>query len=51
LEARDQDDQVDDDREDRPFDEEVRESHQLFSGFGAGLFAGLTVLLIWTAAP
>ncbi len=46
LQPRDQDDEVDDDREDRPLDEEIGELHQLFSGLGAGLFAGCTVLLI-----
>ena len=42
---------LDDDREDRPLDEEIGELHQLFSGLGAGLFAGRTELLICTAAP
>ena len=46
LEARDQDDQVDDDRQDGPLDEEIGEFHQLFSGLGAALFAGWTELLI-----
>ena len=40
LQPGDQDHQVDDDREDRPLDEEIGELHQLFSGFGAGLLAG-----------
>ena len=39
---RDQDHQVDDDREDRAPDEDVGELHQLSSGFGAGSFDGLT---------
>ena len=51
LQARDQDDQVDDDREDRPLDEKVGELHQLFSGFGFGLLPGCTLLLTTTAAP
>src|SRR2546425_4816272 len=38
LQAGDQDDEVDHDREDRPPDEEVRDFHQLSSGFGAGSF-------------
>ena len=45
LQAGDQDDQVDDDREDRPLDEKIGELHQLFSGFGVGLLAGCTLLL------
>ena len=51
LQAGDQDDQVDDDREDRPLDEEIGETHQLSSGFGARLLAGVTLLLTCTAAP
>ena len=51
LQPGNQDDEVDDDREDRPLDEEIGESHQLSSGFGFGLFAGWTLLLICTAAP
>ena len=51
LQARNQDDQVDDDREDRSLDEKVGELHQLFSGLGFGLFAGCTLLLTSTAAP
>ena len=42
---RDQDHEVDDDRQDRPPDEEVGELHQLSSGFGAGLFAGLDLVV------
>ncbi len=51
LEAGDQNHQADDDREHRAPDEDVGEPHQLFSGFGAGLLAGRTLLLITTAAP
>ena len=51
LQPGDQDHQVDDDRQDRPLDEEIGELHQLSSGFGVGLFAGCTLLLTWTAAP
>ena len=51
LQPGDQDDQVDDDRQDRPLDEEIGELHQLFSGFGVGLFPGCTLLLTRTAAP
>ena len=52
LQAGDQDHQIDDDREDRPFDEEIGElSCQLSSGFGAGLLAGWTLLFTSTAAP
>ena len=40
LQARDQDDQIDDDRQDRPTDEEIRELHHPSSGRGAGSFAG-----------
>ena len=39
LQAGDQDDQVDDDRQHRPLDEKVGELHQLFSGLGAGVVA------------
>src|SRR5262249_61370641 len=51
LQAGDENDEIDDDREDRSLDEKIREFHQLFSGFGFGLFPGLTLLLICTAAP
>src|SRR5262249_1787396 len=51
LQPRDQDHEVDADREDRPLDEEVGEFHQLSSGLGAGLLPGWTLLLTWTAAP
>ena len=51
LQPGDEDDQIDDDREDRPLDEEIGELHQLFSGFGVGLFPGRTLLLTCTAAP
>src|SRR5205085_9522217 len=51
LQSGDQDHEIDHDREDRPLDEQVRECHQLFSGFGTGLLAGCTLLLIWMAAP
>src|SRR5262249_10876201 len=51
LESCDEDDQVDDDREDRSLDEQIGELHQLFSGFGVGLFAGCTLLFTRTAAP
>jgi len=51
LQPGDQNHQVDDDRENGPLDEQVGESHQLFSGFGAGLFAGRTLLFTSTAAP
>ena len=51
LQPRDEDDQVDDDREDRPFDEEIGELHQLFSGFGVGLFARPHLVVDETAAP
>ena len=46
LQPGDEDHQIDDDRQDRPSDEEIGELHQLFSGFGVGLLAGCTVLLI-----
>ena len=51
LQARNQDHEADDDREDRPLDEHIGELHQLFSGFGVGLLAGRTLLLTRTAAP
>ena len=51
LQARDQDDQIDDDRENRPPDEQIGEAHQLSSGFGLGSLAGRTLLLTRTAAP
>ena len=52
LQAGDQDDQVDDDRQDRPLDEQIGELHlSCPPASGAGLFAGCTLLLTWTAAP
>jgi len=51
VQARDQDDEVDDDGQDRPPHEEIGEFHQLSSGRGAGLFEGCTSLLTSTAAP
>src|SRR5207245_5565630 len=51
LQAGDQDDQVDHDRQDGPSDEEVGELHQLSSGLGAGLFEGCVALFTATAAP
>src|SRR5258707_1229509 len=51
LHARNHDDEVDDNREDRPLDEEIGESHQLFSGLGFASLPGLTLLLTRTAAP
>src|SRR6185503_5513187 len=51
LQPRDQNHEVDDDCEHRPLYEEIGELHQLFSGFGAGLLAGCTLLFTTTAAP
>src|SRR5262249_62153230 len=51
LQPGDQDDQVDDDRQDRPADEEVGESHQLSSGLGLGLLDWASLLSMWIAAP
>ena len=51
LEPRDENDQADNDCQDGPPDEQIRELHQLFSGLGAGLLAGRTALLICTATP
>ena len=51
LQPRDEDDEVDDDGEDRPPDEEIREAHHRFSGVGVRSFAGRTLLFTWTAAP
>ena len=45
LQPRDQDDEVDDDREDRPPDEEVGELHQLSSGFGRRAVRRLDVVV------
>src|SRR6266571_4922212 len=51
LQAGDQDDEVDHDRQDGPPDEEVGELHQLSTGFGAGSFEGCVALFTATAAP
>ncbi len=51
LQPRDEDDEVDDDRENRPPDEEVGQPHQLSSGLGAELLLGWTALLTTIAAP
>ena len=51
LQAGNQDHQIDDDGQYWSLDEEIGEAHQLFSGFGAGLLAGRTLLLMMTAAP
>jgi hypothetical protein len=58
LQPGDQDHQVDDDREDRPPDEEIRELHEGVGGpcsclpaSAAGLFAGMVVLLTCTERP
>ena len=51
LQARDEDDEVDDDREDRSPDEEVGELHQLSSGRGAASLPGWTSLFTCTAPP
>ncbi len=51
LHARNQNHEADDDRQHRPLDEEIGETHQLFSGRGFGLLPGLTLLLTSTAAP
>ena len=45
LQPGDQDHQVDDDREDRPLDEEIGELHQLSSGFGRAVVAGLHLVV------
>src|SRR5205823_3689256 len=51
LQPGDQDDEVDDDRQDRPANEQVGELHQLSSGLGAVLLDGWTLLFTTTAAP
>ena len=45
LQPGDQDDQVDDDREDRPLDEEIGEPHQLSSWLGRRIVAGLHLVV------
>ena len=51
LQPRDQDHEIDHDREHGPLDEKIGELHQLFPGLGAASLAGRTALLICTAAP